>query len=113
MERTIEETAAERRAYVNQIRASFQNQAQGMSANEVHNVKHREQISAEQGDTMPSVFSGLGFRTILAILLFAAFVYCDQEKITFQQYETKDVISQIEWDPLPLDELKEVISIQP
>lgn len=113
MVKSIEETAAERRAYVNQIRASFQNPAQNISANTLNNARRQEGIEEYQEEKVSSGFSGLGFRTIIAILLFAAFVYCDQEKITFQKYETKDIISQIEWNPLPLDELKEIVKIQP
>lgn len=53
-------------------------------------------------DSAPST---LGIRTIIAILFFAAFVYCDREEITFHNFSTKEIFSQIEWNPLPIDDI--------
>lgn len=113
MVKSMEETAAERIEYINEIRASFQNPTQNPSASSMDDSRQQGLHAKYQEETASSGFSGLGFRTLIAVLLFAAFVYCDQKKITFQEYETKDVISQIEWNPLPLEELEDIISIQP
>lgn len=48
---------------------------------------------------------------MIAVLIFAAFVYCDRKQITFQQYKTQDVWKQLEWNPLPLEELEEVFHV--
>lgn len=102
----IHQTPEERRAYINQVRASFQTSG---SQAAIHNsngfpaavdgsgMKHNEEY--------PS--STLGIRTLIAILVFAAFVYCDQEKITYHDYGTREVFSQIEWNPLPIEEIME------
>ena len=46
---------------------------------------------------------------MIAVLLFAAFIYCDQEKITFQGFGTQDLIKQIKWNPLPTEELEKLL----
>lgn len=97
MEKSIDQTVEERRAYVKKIRASFQNHEQRSNT-----YTHQEEDSKEAAEYSHST---LGIRTIVALLLFAAFVYCDQEKLSFQQYQTTDVFSQIEWNPLPIGNL--------
>lgn len=107
----IHQTVEERRAYVNQVRASFQ--ASGSQA-ALHNTNGFHTVTDSSGEEAQGEFppSTLGIRTIIAILIFAAFVYCDQEKITYQNYTTKEVFSQIEWNPLPIDEMLEKVEKQ-
>lgn len=102
----MHQTPEERRAYINQVRASFQ--ASGSQA-ALHNasgfpVAMDSSGEETEGDALTST---LGIRTIIAILIFAAFVYCDQEKITYRDYTTQEVFSQIEWNPLPVEEMLE------
>lgn len=107
MVKSVEETVEERRNYVNQIKESFRQSPQGNTKE--HTYGQREYDESE--NVMTEVTSSFGFRALIAVLLFAAFVYCDRENITFQNYGTKDVVSQIEWELLPTDELQEVIKI--
>lgn len=60
--------------------------------------------SGEEEAAVTSPASTLGIRTVIAILIFAAFVCCDRENLTFHNVSTKEVFSQIEWNPLPIDE---------
>lgn len=99
MEKSLEQTVEERRAYVNQVRSSFET---GTSTPASHYSSYYATTEQTEEEVIPSTF---GIRTIIAILIFAAFVYCDKEKITYQNYSTKEVISQIEWNPLPIDEM--------
>lgn len=96
MVKSLEETVAERRNYVEQARASFQSAA----------MEQPQTNSLEDSDLK---FSTLGIRIVIALLLFAAFVYCDQEKITFQGYGVQDVIQQLEWNPLPTETLENLL----
>ena len=106
----MEETVAERRAYVDQIRASFypeeaEREKTGRTSFWKSSASLEHQEEGEAG------YSSLGIRTIIACLIFAAFVYCHQKQISFHQYKAKDVWKQIEWNPLPLEELQETIKI--
>lgn len=96
MEKSLEESARERRSYVEQVRASFGNQAQPVKM---------EQVRADSQQEMGSTF---GIRCVIAILLFVCFVYCDQEKVSFQGIGAQEVVEQMKWDPLPTEELEEV-----
>ncbi len=96
MVKSLEETAAERRSYIEQARASFSNPQQA-------HIRENNMHETTAG------FSTLGIRIVIAILLFAVFIYCDQEKITFQGYTTQDVIRQIQWNPLPTEELEKLL----
>ncbi|MCI9446234.1 MAG: hypothetical protein HFH36_02345 [Lachnospiraceae bacterium] len=93
MVKSVEESARERRNYVEQARAAFRSQQPG-------NIE--EPAPAEEAGTPASTF---GIRLVIALLLFAGFVYCDQEKITFQGIGSKQVVEQIEWNPLPVERL--------
>lgn len=97
MVRSVEEAATERKAYVDRMRASFYSQ--------------EPDRGREQGQEGEPNYSSLGIRTAIAVLIFAAFVYCDQKQITFHQYKTEDVWKQIAWNPLPLEELEDAIKI--
>ena len=99
MEKSFEETARERRAYIQQIRSSFEPNG-SVSAN--YGPVYRTQTESVEEKNVSSTF---GIRVIIAILIFAAFVYCDKENITYHNISTKEVFSQIEWNPLPLDEI--------
>lgn len=107
MIKSIEETVEERRNYVNQIKESFRQSPQENSGNEIYGRRDYD----ESGNVVTEVTSSFGFRALIAVLLFAAFVYCDRENITFQNYGTKDIVSQMEWELLPVDELQDVIKI--
>lgn len=96
MVKSLEESAAERRSYIEQARAAFQNPQQ-------------ERNQGYQREEAVVSYSTLGIRIVIAILLFAAFIYCDQEKITFQGFGTQDLIKQIEWNPLPTEELEKLL----
>lgn len=102
MEKSLQQTVEERRAYVNQIRSSFQtdNSVTGHSA-------FYGTMREQEENTIAA--STLGIRTVIAILIFAAFVYCDKENITYHNYSTKEVFSQIEWNPLPMEEIEEYV----
>ncbi|MEG0962553.1 MAG: hypothetical protein RSD28_04105 [Lachnospiraceae bacterium] len=89
MDKSIQQTVDQRREQVKQIKSSFQNQIGESNA----------------------ASSTFGIRTIFAILIFTAFVYCDQEQITYEKYSTKEVFSQIEWNPLPINKIVEGIRI--
>ena len=101
MIKSMEETVTERRDYVDRIRESFYRE-----------VPDRRKGGAARENPQEEIhFSSLGLRTMIAVLIFAAFVYCDQKQITFQQYKTQDVWEQLEWNPLPVEELEEVLHI--
>ncbi len=102
MEKSLQQTVEERRAYVNQIRSSFQ------TSNGTDGYSSLYSTTGEQEENTPMA-STFGIRTIIAILIFAAFVYCDKEKITYHDYSTKEVFSQIEWNPLPMEEIEEYV----
>ena len=107
----MEETVAERRAYVDQIRASFYPEESGSAQTGKSAFWKNSSFSENQEGEGEAKYSTLGIRTLIACLIFAAFVYCDQKEITFHQYKTKDVWKQIEWNPLPFEELQETIKI--
>ncbi|EOT27772.1 hypothetical protein C805_01880 [Eubacterium sp. 14-2] len=101
MTKSMNETVAERRDYVNRIRESFYREDSDRRKGAPAGEERQEEIH----------FSSLGLRTMIAVLIFAAFVYCDRKQITFQQYKTQDVWKQLEWNPLPLEELEEVFHV--
>lgn len=106
MAKSLEETAAGRRDYVDQVRASFYGpdaERGGLSCQ----YGERQETGALAGR------GGFGFRLAAAVLLFAAFVYCDQKGVTFQAYGTADVVKQMEWNPLPVDKIVEMVMAQP
>ena len=105
MEKSIEESARERRNYVEQARAAFGNQMQQPV------MAQRQSQAGTEADNG----SAVGIRCVIAILLFVCFVYCDQEKISFHGIVTQQVLEQMRWDPLPTEKLEEVfadISVQ-
>lgn len=97
MDKSMEQTVEERRAYVNQIRSSFQT-----DQNPNHAQYSLYGTMAEEQESNLNVTSTLGLRTIIAILVFVAFIYCDKEHLTYQNYSTKNIYSQIKWNPLPI-----------
>lgn len=103
MEKSLQQTVEERRAYVNQVRSSFQTDN---SQTPGHYSLYGTAGEWEEAEPMAST---LGIRTVIAILIFAAFVYCDKEKITYHDYSTEEVFSQIEWNPLPMEEIEEYV----
>lgn len=103
MEKSLQQSVEERRAYINQIRSSFQ------TDNSTATGHYSLYGTMEEREEQTPATSTLGIRTIIAILIFAAFVYCDKEKITYRDYSTKEVFSQIEWNPLPLEEFEEYV----
>ncbi len=96
MIKSFEESARERRNYVEQVRAAFHNSGQ-------------EQAMEENGEVPMRGTSTLGIRFVIAILLFACFVYCDQEQIVFHGIGTKEVVQQISWKPFPTQKLEELL----
>lgn len=108
MEKSLQQTVEERRAYVNSVRASFDTQ-ENSSVSYGHYSKYDIPKEDRNTESMPNT---LGIRTIIAILIFAAFVYCDKEKITYHDYSTQEVFSQIEWNPLPMDKIEEYVQSQ-
>lgn len=101
MDKSIYQTAEERRAYINSIRSTFKDNSPPIE----RNYRYTKEETPEE-EPAPNT---LGIRTVIAILIFAAFIYCDKEKITYQDYSTKEVFSQIEWNPLPLEEIEEYV----
>ena len=111
MARQIEETVAQRRAYVDQIRATFYPEEPSRGNTGKEPFQRNAPYSQEQGQEGGAKYSSLGIRTLVAVLLFAAFIYCDKKQVSFYQYKTADVWKQIEWNPLPLEELEETIKM--
>ena len=107
MTKSFEETAAERREYVDHVRASFYEPTTGQGGGSPY------RYGTGQERELPSGAFGFGAKLIVAILIFAAFVYCDQKNITFQTYGTEEVARQIEWNPLPVGQLIETATTQP
>jgi hypothetical protein len=107
MTKQIQETVAQRRAYVDEIRSSFYPDHPEKQGKE--SFRRYSSFSEEQEGEMK--YSSLGIRTVIAILIFAVYIYCDQRQITFHQYQTRDVLKQIEWNPLPTEELEDMIKI--
>lgn len=93
MVKSIEESARERRDYVEQARAAFGGQEQS-------NPPKAVSTEPQEGT------STFGIRLVVAILLFACFVYCDQEKVTYQGISAQDIVKQVTWDPLPTEKLE-------
>lgn len=102
MEKSLQQTVEERRAYVNQIRSSFQTDNPAAGHYSFYDTMGEQEENTQSAST-------LGIRTVIAILIFAAFVYCDKENITYHNYSTKEVFSQIEWNPLPMEEIEEYV----
>lgn len=111
MTKQMEETVAQRRAYVEQIRSSFYPEAQKKDKPGREPYWRNSSFSRQQGQEGELRYSSLGLRTVIAMLIFAAFVYCDQKQIAFHQYKAQDLIKQIEWNPLPTEELEDMIKI--
>ena len=105
MEKSLQQTVEERRAYVNQVRSSFQTDYPTTGHYSLYGTMGEQEEQAPMAST-------LGIRNVIAILIFAAFVYCDKEKITYHDYSTQEVFSQIEWNPLPMDKLEEYVQSQ-
>ena len=106
MTKSLEEAATERRDYVDQVRASFYEPA-------AERGSLAYQYGERQETGVLAAGSGCGIRLVVAALLFAAFVYCDQKGITFQTYGATDVVKQVEWNPLPVDKIVEMVMAQP
>lgn len=106
MEKSLQQTVEERRAYINSIRSSFNTQEVNSSSSAGLYSRFDTMAEDTNAEPMPNT---LGIRTIIAILIFAVFVYCDKEKITFQDYSIEEVFSQIEWNPLPTEEIEEYV----
>lgn len=98
MVKSLEESARERRNYIEQARAAFHNQEQGYT-------------QASQPDQEESAVraSTLGVRIVIAAFLFACFVYFDQEKISFWGIGAQEMVQQVEWNPLPTEKLEEML----
>ena len=109
MTKQLEETVAQRRAYVDEIRASFYPEAQEKQGRESY--RKNSSSAGDQGQEGELRYSSLGIRTVIAVLIFAVFVYCDQKQISFRQYTAEDLVKQIEWNPLPTEELEDMIKI--
>lgn len=98
MDKSMYQTVEERRAYINQVRASFQ------TPNTAAAPGYYGEFEPEQITAAPTA-STLGFRTIIAILVFAAFVYCDKENITYRNFSAEEVFAQIESNWISLDKI--------
>lgn len=109
MEKSFEEAAAERRDYVDQVRASFYEPSAERSWSSSSSYRY----GAGQETALQAGASGFGIRLVIAILLFAGFVYCDQKNITFHSYGAADVVKQMEWNPLPVEQFVEMVMAQP
>lgn len=107
MVKSFEEAAAERRDYVDQVRASFYEPP----AESGWRSSYRYGTDQEAG--LQAGASGFGVRLVIAILLFAGFVCCDQKNITFHTYGAADVVKQIEWNPLPVEQFVEMVMAKP
>ena len=108
MEKSFEEAAAERRDYVDQVRASFYEPSAERSWSSSSYC-----YGAGQEAGLQAGASGFGIRLVIAILLFAGFGYCDQKNITFHTYGAADVVKQMEWNPLPVEQFVEMVMAQP
>ena len=107
MVKSFEEAVSERKAYVKQVRESFMQPTQENERDKSYPGK----TAGEKEEAAGERVSGFGIKALIAVLLFAAFVYCDREKVTFQKYGAEDIISQIEWNLLPMDEWRDIIRI--
>ena len=108
MEKSFEEAAAERRDYVDQVRASFY---EPTAERNWGSSPYR--YGADPETSLQAGASSFGLRLVIAILLFAGFVYCDQKNITFHTYGAADVVKQVEWNPLPVEQFVEMVMAQP
>lgn len=73
----------ERRRYINQIKASFQDPGKS---------KQYQDVSGMGAEETEPVVSGLfKLRLLIAAAIFAAFVYCDQNQVKIHTYTTKEV----------------------
>lgn len=94
-------TLEERKRYINEIKASFQNPE--------HSDRYRD-FSNTSYEERPGIFS-FKFRILFAILLFTAFIYCDQTKIQVAGYTTQDVYEIIE-DSISLENVLNYLEIK-
>ena len=99
---SLEEAAQGRKEYVNRVRESFSPPAGVYGAPEPEAGREGEAEGA----------SGFWTRALIAALLFAAFVYCDRENVAFWSYGSEAVVSQIEWEMLPTEEIRDMIRIE-
>lgn len=79
-------TPNDRKMKINEIKESFQNPAFPSGKTEVSNA------AEEQHD----FFRFTRLRLLAAILIFAAFVYCDQNKVKIHEYSAKELYERIE-----------------
>ncbi len=79
-------TLEERKRYINEIKASFQNPHQSVRYSDVTDSPPIE----------GSFINAWKVRALLAILLFGLFVYCDQNQTKIQGYTTKDIYKFVE-----------------
>lgn len=103
MNKSFEQAAQERKDYIRQIRASFETNYP-VSPSPVKTYDAVAEIPEEK-----TTSSTLGIRTTIAIFIFAVFVYCDKENVTYQNYTTEEVFSQIEWNPLPTEDIEKYV----
>ncbi len=73
----------ERRRYISQIKASFQDPGKSRQYQDVSGM------GAEGAEPVVSGFFKL--RLMIAAAIFAAFVYCDQNQVKIHTYTTKEV----------------------
>lgn len=95
--KSVEESARERRNYVEQARAAF------------HSNEPVYTSAASQEEQPALGGSMLGVRIVIAAFLFACFVYFEQEKISFRGIGTQEIVQQIEWNPLPTEEWEDLL----
>ena len=109
MDKSMEQSAQERREYVARARAAFENSSGRQYTSGKYpggpSIAGRYPQERESGST-------LGIRTIIAILLFAAVVYCDQEGIRWKNYDVQTVFSQIEWKAVSVEQAMRTFSSQ-
>lgn len=91
-------TIEERKRYINEIKASFQNPE--------HSERYRD-FSDTSSEERPGIFS-FKFRMLLAILLFTAFIYCDQTKMQVGEYKTQDVYEIIQ-ENISLEKVLQIV----
>lgn len=74
----------ERRRYINQIKASFQDPAKSKQYQDVSGMGTETEVTL----TATGFFK---FRLLIAAAIFAVFVYCDQNQVKIHTYTTQEV----------------------
>lgn len=92
-------TLEERRRYINEIKASFQDPSKS---------QQYQDISGGDGANDVSTAGFLRLRLLIAVALFAAFVYCDQNKVKIHTYTTDKVYEYIQMT-VPMDQIIETM----